>query len=141
MVSGNTSTDKKLIWTTICAFRRKLEKRNFSLTESPRVLDLFRDKYADTETNMEQIEAQVAKEQEQITADGAPAVLKSGWLKPTALPPPPRIPREKADACRTPTSFGSFAKKSSVFLKSQLNLDRPDSTVLMLIYLSFRSSN
>jgi len=60
----------------ICAFRRKLEKRNFSLTESPRVLDLFRDKYADTETNMEQIEAQVAKEQEQITADGAPAVLK-----------------------------------------------------------------
>ena len=60
----------------ICAFRRKLGKRNFSLTESPRVLDLFRDKYADTETNMEQIEAQVAKEQEQITADGAPAVLK-----------------------------------------------------------------
>jgi hypothetical protein len=34
-------------------------------------------KNADTETNMEQIGDQVAKEQGQITADGAPTVLKT----------------------------------------------------------------
>jgi hypothetical protein len=59
----------------ICEFRGKLELRNFSLIESSRVLDLFRDKNADTETDMEQIGAQVAKEQEHITADGAPTIL------------------------------------------------------------------
>jgi hypothetical protein len=49
----------------ICEFRGKLKLRNFSLIESSWVLDLFRDKTADTETDMEQIGAQEAKEQEQ----------------------------------------------------------------------------
>jgi F420-dependent methylenetetrahydromethanopterin dehydrogenase len=75
--------------TTICEFRGKLELRNFSLIEFSRVLDLFRDENADRETHMEQVGAQVAKEQEQITVDGAPNVLnQKRWLLVLYVPMP-----------------------------------------------------
>jgi hypothetical protein len=69
----------------ICEFRGKLELRNFSLIESSRVPDLFRDKNADTETDMEQIGAHVAKEQEQITADGGPTWNANPEMSPSSV--------------------------------------------------------
>ncbi|RLM61859.1 hypothetical protein C2845_PM14G07070 [Panicum miliaceum] len=45
--------------------------------------------FRDTETDMEQTGARVAKEQEQITADGAPTVLnQKRWLLVLYVPMP-----------------------------------------------------